>query len=168
MSRVYEDRIADLMHTIHDYHLRCEAMAKHMDGMEKEFYSRVAIPVSHGAFVAEAEYAPNRIATALETNGRGAASGVNAAIPPNPYASPGLPEGFNTVLGYLAEVNPEALDLMGDPVADTQRDGYWLKHQASRRDIQIVSVEAPAPLKDVGIETVNAYPIELLRKRLGD
>lgn len=48
MSRVYEARITDLMRTIHDYHLRCEAMAKHMDGMEKEFYPKVAIPVSFG------------------------------------------------------------------------------------------------------------------------
>jgi hypothetical protein len=55
MSRVYEDRITDLMRTIHDYHLRCEAMAKHMDGMEKEFYSRVAIPVAHGSFEGSAE-----------------------------------------------------------------------------------------------------------------
>ncbi|PBB68123.1 hypothetical protein CK228_13515 [Mesorhizobium sp. WSM4312] len=108
-----------------------------------------------------------RIADALE-NGRGSAPGVSAATPSNPYASPDLPVGFNTVLGYLAEVNPEALDLMGDPIADTQRDGYWLTHQASRRDIQIISVEAPAPLKAVGIEMVNAYPVELLRKRLGE
>ncbi|KAA3452749.1 hypothetical protein C7I87_00795 [Mesorhizobium sp. SARCC-RB16n] len=108
-----------------------------------------------------------RIADALES-GRGSAPGVSAAVPTNPYASADLPAGYNTVLGYLAEVNPEALDLMGDPIADTQRDGYWLTHQASRKDIQIVTVEAPAPLKAVGIDTVNAYPIELLRKRLGD
>lgn len=58
MSRVYEARITDLMRTIHDYHLRCEAMAKHMDGMEKEFYGRAAWPVSHGAFEAAAEINP--------------------------------------------------------------------------------------------------------------
>ncbi|MER9605346.1 hypothetical protein [Mesorhizobium sp. M0243] len=58
MSRVYEARITDLMRTIHDYHLRCEAMAKHMDGMEKEFYSRVAWPVSHGVFDAAVEVQP--------------------------------------------------------------------------------------------------------------
>ncbi|PBB68164.1 hypothetical protein CK228_13730 [Mesorhizobium sp. WSM4312] len=58
MSRVYEARITDLMRTIHDYHLRCEAMAKHMDGMEKEFYSRVAFPVTHGSFEASAERIP--------------------------------------------------------------------------------------------------------------
>ncbi|MER8421840.1 hypothetical protein [Mesorhizobium sp. M1329] len=52
MSRVYEDRIFDLMRTIHDYHLRCEAMANHMDGMEKEFYPKVAVPVHLGNFEA--------------------------------------------------------------------------------------------------------------------
>lgn len=58
MSRVYEARITDLMRTIHDYHLRCEAMGKHMDGMEKEFYSKVAWPVSHGTFESAAERSP--------------------------------------------------------------------------------------------------------------
>ncbi|MER8418759.1 hypothetical protein [Mesorhizobium sp. M1329] len=108
-----------------------------------------------------------RIADALENVG-GSALGVGAAVPSNPYTSPEVPAGYDTVLNYLARTNPEALDLMGDPVADTQRDGFWLKHQASRRDLQITSVEAPAPLKEVGIEMVNAYPIELLRERLGD
>ncbi|MER8385232.1 hypothetical protein NKH14_06870 [Mesorhizobium sp. M1380] len=58
MSRVYEARITDLMRTIHDYHLRCEAMAKHMDGMEKEFYSRVAVPVSFGDLKASMDMHP--------------------------------------------------------------------------------------------------------------
>ncbi|MER9605386.1 hypothetical protein [Mesorhizobium sp. M0243] len=107
-----------------------------------------------------------RIADALENAG-GSALGVGAAVPSNPYASPDVPAGYDTVLSYFAKTNPEALDLMGDPIADTQRDGFWLKHQASRRDIQIISVEAPAPLKEIGIETVNAYPLELLRERLG-
>ncbi|MER8385279.1 hypothetical protein NKH14_07105 [Mesorhizobium sp. M1380] len=108
-----------------------------------------------------------RIADALESVG-GSALGVGAAVPSNPYSSQDVPAGYDTVLSYFARTNPEALDLMGDPIADTQRDGFWLTHQASRRDIQVISVEAPAPLKEIGIEKVNAYPLELLRERLGE
>ncbi|KAA3452710.1 hypothetical protein C7I87_00590 [Mesorhizobium sp. SARCC-RB16n] len=70
MSRAYEARITDLMHTIHDYHLRCEAMAKHMDGMEKEFYSRVAIPVSFGKLEAHAERHPYEMLNSYTVNWR--------------------------------------------------------------------------------------------------
>lgn len=70
MSRVYEDRITDLMRTIHDYHLRCEAMAKHMDGMEKEFYGRVAWPVSHGNFESAAYLNPQDITQTYQVDWR--------------------------------------------------------------------------------------------------
>ncbi|AIK68498.1 hypothetical protein Lo5R7ANS_28 [Mesorhizobium phage vB_MloP_Lo5R7ANS] len=70
MSRAYEDRITDLMHTIHDYHLRCEAMAKHMDGMEKEFYSRVAWPVSHGTFDSAVEINPMNMTQSYQVEWR--------------------------------------------------------------------------------------------------
>lgn len=89
-------------------------------------------------------------------------------VPTNPYASPDLPAGYDTALGYFARVNPHAVDLLGDPVADTQRDGFWLTHQASRRGIRVTKVEAPAPMQELGITEVNAYPVELLAERFGD
>jgi hypothetical protein len=70
MSRVYEARITDLMRTIHDYHLRCEAMAKHMDGMEKEYYGKVAIPVSFGKLEASMERMPYEMATSYTVDWR--------------------------------------------------------------------------------------------------
>ncbi|TIQ65470.1 MAG: hypothetical protein E5X41_15030 [Mesorhizobium sp.] len=54
MSMAYEDRIRDLMYRIHEYHLRCDEMAKQMDAMEKEYYEHTRIPVSMGSFKAEA------------------------------------------------------------------------------------------------------------------
>jgi hypothetical protein len=56
MSIRYEERIHDLLCTIHEYHLRCDAMAKHMHEMEREYYEKVAIPVSFGSMEADAAY----------------------------------------------------------------------------------------------------------------
>ncbi|RUU80238.1 hypothetical protein [Mesorhizobium sp. M7A.F.Ca.MR.362.00.0.0] len=54
MSMAYEDRIRDLMYRIHEYHLRCDAMSKHMHSMEEEYYQHTRIPISLGAFKADA------------------------------------------------------------------------------------------------------------------
>lgn len=54
MSMAYEDRIRDLMYRIHEYHLRCDEMSKHMHGMEEEYYRKVAVPVSYGELKAGA------------------------------------------------------------------------------------------------------------------
>lgn len=55
MSRVYEERIFDLLQTIHEYHERCDRMQKHMHGLEREYYEKVAIPVSFGKLDASVE-----------------------------------------------------------------------------------------------------------------
>ncbi|TPI67614.1 hypothetical protein FJ420_02055 [Mesorhizobium sp. B3-1-3] len=107
----------------------------------------------------------NRIALALE-NTCIAAPGVSAEVPNNPYASPDVPEGFDTVLGYFSKNMPGAFELMDDPITGTLRDGHWLTHQASRRGIGIIKVPAPAPLVEMGINELNAYPVELLEERI--
>lgn len=106
-----------------------------------------------------------RIADAME-NGKVAAPGVSAEVPSNPYASPDVPEGFDTVLGYFSKNMPGAFELMDDPVTGTLRDGHWLTHQASRRGIAIIKVPAPEPLIEIGINELNAYPVELLEERI--
>lgn len=78
-----------------------------------------------------------------------------------------VPEGFDTVLGYLARNNPEALFLMGPDAEATARDGFWLTHRCKQRGIKPVKVEACAHLIEQGIFVVNAYPISLLEERLG-
>ena len=83
------------------------------------------------------------------------------------FLSP-CPPGFDTVLGYLAKVNPGLLDLIDRDPSATLRDGYWLCHRAKERDIKTVKVEACPWLRKQGITTVNAYPVELLEERLGD
>jgi hypothetical protein len=82
------------------------------------------------------------------------------------FKSP-VPPGWNTVLGYLAETNPEALFLMDPDAEATQRDGWWLTNQCRRECIVPIKVQAPAHLLQQGIFTVNAYPLRLLQQRLG-
>lgn len=80
-----------------------------------------------------------------------------------------MPEGYDTVLGYLAKNHPDVLDLIDyyDPEA-TQRDGWKLSHMVNRTaGAQVVYVEAPKCLQTKGIFTVRAYPVSLLQQRWG-
>jgi hypothetical protein len=74
------------------------------------------------------------------------------------------PAGYDTVLGYMARKNPVALGLIEDYAEGTRRDGFWL---AARAGDRAVKVEAPKVLQEQGIYRVNAYPVELLQRRMG-
>jgi len=78
-----------------------------------------------------------------------------------------VPEGHNTVLGYIAENNPEMLELISDPAEGTQRDGFKLSHWVRGYGIDPIKVDAPSILRIKGIEKVNAYPEHLLKDRFG-
>lgn len=58
MSIRYEKQIFDLLCLVHEYRERNEQLLKRMDAMEREFYDKVAIPVSLGNFRADAEVRP--------------------------------------------------------------------------------------------------------------
>lgn len=77
-----------------------------------------------------------------------------------------VPE-FNTVLGYLTEYDPIILDLMNDPIRDTQRDGFWLTHRAKQRGLPVIKVPAPKAVttRYPEVTQLNAYPVGLLRER---
>jgi len=106
-----------------------------------------------------------RIANILEGN-HAAAPGVSADVPSNPYASPDVPKGYDTVLGYFSKNMPSAFEMMDDPITGTLRDGHWLTHQAHRRDIPVHKVRAPEALQEIGIGEINAYPKWLLAERI--
>lgn len=84
----------------------------------------------------------------------------------DPYRSP-CPTGWDTVIGYLAETNPEALLLMDEDAEATLRDGYWLTNRCRRMGVNPIKVPAPGVLVKQGVFVVNAYPVELLKQRLG-
>ncbi|PLP55531.1 hypothetical protein CYK37_30030 [Mesorhizobium loti] len=55
MTFRYEQQIFDLLAMIHEYRVRNEQILKRMDAMEREYYEKVAIPVSLGSFEASAQ-----------------------------------------------------------------------------------------------------------------
>jgi hypothetical protein len=85
---------------------------------------------------------------------------------PDPMLN-GNRDNYDTALGYLARVNPEALRLIPDYTADTQRDGFWLSHRTRAQGLAPFKVRAPKVLVEEGIEYVNAYPVGVLRMRFG-
>jgi hypothetical protein len=89
-------------------------------------------------------------------------------VQPDPqYVSPNLPAGYDTVLGFLARTNPEALALLDEDPECTKVDGIWLRERAKMRNLFVTRVEAPAFLQQFGIREVHAYPVDLLAERLG-
>jgi hypothetical protein len=81
--------------------------------------------------------------------------------------SPDVPEGYDTVLGYLAKQHPEVLETFdySDPQA-TVRDGWFLARLAGKRlHALLIYVTAPPVLQARGIDSVRAYPINLLARR---
>ena len=88
-------------------------------------------------------------------------------VPSVQYVTRNLPRGFETVLGYLAKRAPRLLELMEPKADSTLRDGFWLKRQSERRGYHVPKVRAPKFLRDQGIQTVNAYRLELLAERFG-
>ncbi|PLP55567.1 hypothetical protein CYK37_30220 [Mesorhizobium loti] len=106
----------------------------------------------------------NRVADNLGMTAR-SGSGPTAVVPDSPYISPDVPDGYDTVLGYLQKTHPEVLDLIDEPISGTQRDGAWLQSQAFSRKLGTVTVEAPQAAKEAGLVTMRAYPLALLEER---
>lgn len=92
---------------------------------------------------------------------------VRAPVPPKflEYLSE-VPEGYQTVLGYLAIHHPDVLETVDctDPEA-TQRDGFKLSHWCKQEGHGQMYVNAPPVLQERGIRHVRAYPVELLERR---
>ena len=92
---------------------------------------------------------------------------VVAGRPIEDFRSPGLPHLYNTVLGYLAEYEPEILETIDNLPEATVRDGFWLsaRYRLSY-GCSSPKVGAPKVLQEFGIKEVNCYPISLLARRL--
>ena len=78
------------------------------------------------------------------------------------YTSPNLPEGYDTVLGYLSREQPEIINLMSEPIGDTLTDSLSLKAKCVKDDAAVETVDAPPALLERGITQINAYPVEYL------
>ena len=78
------------------------------------------------------------------------------------------PTGYDTIIGWVAKNRYDIIENLGTAAWLHTRDGFWLTHQCRARDQSIHKVEAPAVLKEQGIQQVNAYPVELIAERFAD
>ena len=78
-------------------------------------------------------------------------------------------EGFDTILSYLSRTNPEAFDLIDEPVHGTISDGLRIAQYARSRGLPVLRVAAPPHMKRrfPKAKTVNAYPTHLLVEVFG-
>lgn len=75
------------------------------------------------------------------------------------------PDGYDTVIGWLAKNKPHIVELMSDPVHDTMADGRLLAKTCKDRGIEAVKVDAPLIFVKEGFHVINSYPIRLLEER---
>jgi hypothetical protein len=78
-------------------------------------------------------------------------------------------EGFDTILSYLSRTNPEAFDLIDQPVHGTIRDGVFATKYAHARGYPVLRVTAPPHMKRrfPRATHVNAYPTHMLVEIFG-
>lgn len=86
---------------------------------------------------------------------------------PEDYLDTSLPYGYRTILGWLAETNPEALALIERPVKSMLEDQCALDNLAFERNLPVGITNPPPPL--VGcVGYCRFYPVSLLRDFTGD
>lgn len=83
------------------------------------------------------------------------------------YLSPHLPNGFNTVIGYMAATNPEALGLVGEPVRLIREEqqrlyGFVLAHSVA------VELTFPPPALVGCVRHLWVYPTAFLAAFAGE
>lgn len=67
-----------------------------------------------------------------------------------------VPMGYTNVVEYYERTNPEAFSLLYDPEEDLREDERWIAEQCSKLGLRAI---------DNG--SIRAYPIKLIKKRLG-
>ena len=80
-----------------------------------------------------------------------------------PWETPGVPEGYDTIVGRMEKrgfLTPE--NLIRPTAANTVRDGHWCRYECFRFDLGWYKVEAPQKLQDMGIGSINAYPVAVV------
>ncbi|MEJ5084964.1 MULTISPECIES: hypothetical protein [Brucella] len=87
-------------------------------------------------------------------------------IPASPYATPNVPEGYQTVLGYMFDQNPGIFTFVKNPKNAWKVEEAWLQAEAARRGLKLPRVRSPKYLSELGQSECWAYPLELLREKL--
>ena len=80
------------------------------------------------------------------------------------YQDANVPHGYDTAYGYLSRTNPEAFDFLVEPVTAVAEEHPLLLEQTWRSGLVAVEVEAPAAVREFGVETTLAFPVKVLRR----
>lgn len=108
---------------------------------------------------------------------RGSVDYVARVLPADPdrptaqreaFRSPGVRPGFETFHEYLDRTQPEILDGMYDPATDILPELPDLKAFCEKYGGRVIAVPAPPCLREHGINTVDAYPVDLIERFIGD
>ena len=83
------------------------------------------------------------------------------------WVSPGSPIGWFSAFLWFKTTNPEAFDLLDDPLVDLQADIDELTYQMVRHGLRPYEVAAPPALQRRGALTVEAFPAAVLKLVLG-
>jgi hypothetical protein len=84
------------------------------------------------------------------------------------FRSPGVRPGFETFHEYLDRTQPEILDGMYDPATDIVPEYRDIKTFCEKYGAPVIEVPAPPCLQERGIDTVCAYPVDMIERFIGD
>lgn len=84
------------------------------------------------------------------------------------FRSPGVRPGFETFHEYLDRTQPEILDGMYDPATEIVPEYRDIKTFCEKHDAPVIEVPAPPCLQERGIDTVYAYPVDMIERFIGD
>lgn len=75
-----------------------------------------------------------------------------------------VPEGFQTVPGWWATMEGEAVDLLRNPLSTFIRDADALEAICETENLPFLWIDAPKAFKEWGRGMVRAYPVTLLEE----
>lgn len=88
--------------------------------------------------------------------------GVPSTVEPRELIPPTVQEGYQTVAGWWATEDLEALKFLEEPLATIISDGEELLHLAEERGVSPQWGDACAALQKLGFATEAAFPLDLL------
>lgn len=83
---------------------------------------------------------------------------------PEELISPDTPEGYETIAGWWATREQDALDMLSDPIATIFDDEEALITIADQRGILWKWCSAPPALRRMGFTVSKSFPLELVQQ----
>jgi hypothetical protein len=78
--------------------------------------------------------------------------------------TPDMPDGFQTIPGWWATMESEAIPLLRDPMLTFYSDANALEAKCAQDGIECEWAMAPRAFRKLGLDTVRAFPTALLEE----